>query len=165
MPSTTLATPLGDVRIVVRDRALERIDFLDGHTEPADSADGRDTVLAAVCAQLEEYFAAARRHFDLPLRLHGTPFQLGVWERLCDIGYGQTISYGELARRLGKPGAARAVGLANGRNPIPIVVPCHRVIGSDGSLTGYGGGMPRKQALLELEGALTRASGEQAALF
>ena len=88
------------------------------------------------------------RAFDLPLAPQGTPFQLAVWNRLCEIPYGETISYGELARRIGNPNASRAVGLANGSNPIPIVIPCHRVIGSNGKLTGYGGGLPIKEKLL-----------------
>ena len=101
--------------------------------------------------QLRAYFAGELENFDLPLAPQGTPFQLSVWNRLCEIPYGETISYGELARRLGNPNASRAVGLANGSNPIPIVIPCHRVIGSNGKLTGYGGGLPIKEKLLALE--------------
>ena len=104
-----------------------------------------------VAAQLEQYFARERTAFDLPLTMAGTDFQRRVWSALREIPYGQTTSYGALADRLGQPGAARAVGLANGRNPIAVIVPCHRVIGADGSLTGFGGGLPRKRALLELE--------------
>ena len=103
--------------------------------------------------QLREYFAGTRRHFELALAPRGTPFQLAVWQLLRAIPYGQTMSYGEIARGLGRPEAARAVGLANGANPLPIIVPCHRVIGADGSLTGFGGGLPIKRALLQLEGA------------
>lgn len=102
-------------------------------------------------AQLQAYFAGELRDFELPLAAAGTPFQQRVWRALCDIPYGETISYGELARRIGQPKAARAVGLANGQNPIAIVVPCHRVIGADGSLTGYGGGLARKRWLLAHE--------------
>jgi methylated-DNA-[protein]-cysteine S-methyltransferase len=102
--------------------------------------------------QLREYFVGARREFDLPLNLKGTEFQTRVWRLLTRIAYGETCSYGDLARRLDSPGASRAVGLANGRNPISIVVPCHRVIGADGSLTGYGGGLERKRWLLAHEG-------------
>ncbi|MGA2842418.1 MAG: methylated-DNA--[protein]-cysteine S-methyltransferase [Steroidobacteraceae bacterium] len=102
--------------------------------------------------QLGEYFAGRRREFDLPWRLHGTEFQQRVWNALMEIPYGATWSYGELAKRLGNPNASRAVGLANGRNPISILVPCHRVIGADGSLTGYGGGLERKRWLLAHEG-------------
>ncbi len=108
--------------------------------------------VAATRRQLSEYFAGSRRTFELPLRLQGTAFQQTVWRRLTEIPYGDTWSYGQLAARIGKPGASRAVGLANGRNPIAILVPCHRVIGADGSLTGYGGGLERKQWLLAHEG-------------
>lgn len=101
--------------------------------------------------QLAEYFAGTRREFDLPLDSRGTPFQQEVWAELCRIPYGQTISYGELARRVGNPAAARAVGLANGRNPLAIIVPCHRVIGANGKLVGFGGGLDRKKILLDLE--------------
>ncbi|HTB29152.1 MAG TPA: methylated-DNA--[protein]-cysteine S-methyltransferase [Steroidobacteraceae bacterium] len=108
--------------------------------------------LPETARQLEEYFAGTRRDFDLPMRLAGTEFQRRVWQHLTDIRYGETLSYGELAKRIGNPNASRAVGLANGRNPIPILVPCHRVIGADGSLTGYGGGLDRKRWLLAHEG-------------
>lgn len=107
--------------------------------------------LAFARIQLEEYFAGARQHFELPLNPLGTPFQLEVWRALAHIGYGTTISYGELARRIENPCAVRAVGAANGRNPLPIVLPCHRVIGANGSLTGFGGGLPTKRFLLSLE--------------
>ena len=105
----------------------------------------------AALAQLGEYFAGGRQRFDLALAPRGTDFQQRVWRALLDIPYGRTISYGELARRIGNPSASRAVGLANGANPLPIVVPCHRVIGADGSLTGFGGGLPIKRKLLALE--------------
>jgi methylated-DNA-[protein]-cysteine S-methyltransferase len=108
--------------------------------------------LSAAVRQLTEYFAGTRREFDLPLRLQGTTFQTRVWRELTEIPYGQTWSYGMLAKRIDKPSASRAVGLANGRNPISILVPCHRVIGADGSLTGYGGGLERKRWLLAHEG-------------
>lgn len=121
---------------------------------------GRDTwiedassgPLPETARQLGEYFAGKRREFDLPLRLYGTEFQQHVWQMLTRIPYGVTWSYGEQAKRLNKPNASRAVGLANGRNPISIIVPCHRVIGANGSLTGYGGGLERKQWLLAHEG-------------
>jgi len=106
---------------------------------------------AAAASQLKSYFAGQLTEFDLPLAPAGTEFQRRVWAGLRTIPYGETVSYGELARQLGSPSASRAVGLANGRNPIAIVVPCHRVIGSDGSLTGYGGGLDRKRFLLALE--------------
>ena len=118
-----------------------------GWREDADTAP-----FPAAALQLGEYFSGTRREFDLPLRLKGTPFQERVWHSLLDIRYGETWSYGELARRIGNPNASRAVGLANGRNPISILVPCHRVIGADGSLTGYGGGLDRKRWLLSHEG-------------
>ena len=105
-----------------------------------------------VAQQLSEYFAGKRQAFDLPLALHGTEFQLAVWNELLRVPYGETITYGELARRIGRPSAIRAVGAANGANPIPVIVPCHRVIGSNGTLTGYGGGIERKQWLLAHEG-------------
>ncbi len=101
--------------------------------------------------QLEEYFAGDRTTFDIPLAAEGAPFEREVWHALEEIPYGETVSYGEIARRVGQPTAARAVGTANGRNPIAVIVPCHRVIGADGSLTGYGGGLERKRLLLELE--------------
>src|SRR5262245_20958078 len=110
-----------------------------------------DGAFAAARAQLTEYFAGERSEFELPLAAEGTDFQHKVWTALCAIPYGKTISYGELARRIGQPSAARAVGLANGSNPLPIVVPCHRVIGADGSLTGFGGGIERKRWLLAHE--------------
>jgi len=112
-------------------------------------------LLDPVRRQLEAYFAGRLRVFDLPLAPRGTPFQLRVWAELTRIPHGTTISYGELARRLGNPLLTRAVGTANGANPISIIIPCHRVIGADGSLTGYAGGLPLKQALLEWEGAGT----------
>jgi methylated-DNA-[protein]-cysteine S-methyltransferase len=105
-----------------------------------------------VAKQLAEYFSGKRTVFALDLAPRGTPFQLAVWNALLEIPYGDTISYAELARRIGKPSAVRAVGAANGANPIPIIIPCHRVIGSNGTLTGYGGGIERKQWLLALEG-------------
>jgi O-6-methylguanine DNA methyltransferase len=112
----------------------------------------RPAALAPATAQLREYFSRIRRTFDLPLELRGTPFQTAVWEAVACIPYGEVTTYGEIAARLGRPDAARAVGAAVGANPLPIVIPCHRVIGADGSLTGYGGGLKVKAALLALEG-------------
>ncbi len=126
-----------------------------GEAVPADSA--AEPVLAAAASQLKAYFAGQLTSFDLPLALDGTDFQRTVWAALQTIGYGETISYGQLADRIGQPSASRAVGLANGKNPVSIVVPCHRVIGADGSLTGYGGGLDRKRYLLTLE---QRVSGQ-----
>lgn len=123
--------------------------------EPAEDPDGAP--FAAAAGQLREYFAGARTAFDLDLAMHGTVFQRRVWAALCEIPYGQTVSYGQLADRLGQPSASRAVGLANGKNPIGIIVPCHRVVGFDGGLTGYGGGIERKRFLLDHE---LRISGQ-----
>ena len=117
-----------------------------------------DSVFQSVREQLEAYFEGELRDFELPLRMAGTPFQHLVWEGLRAIPYGETVSYAELARRIGRPGASRAVGSANGRNPIAIVVPCHRVIAADGTLGGYGGGLDRKEWLLQHEAAVTRVA-------
>ena len=116
-----------------------------------------EQALAVVCEQLQEYFAGTRKDFDLSLKLSGTEFQVSVLEALQDIPYGQTTSYGAIAKQIGRPKAVRAVGAANGRNPIPIVVPCHRVIGSSGDLTGFGGGLDTKEALLRLEAENSRS--------
>jgi methylated-DNA-[protein]-cysteine S-methyltransferase len=137
---------------------------------PLDAASGADGTghddaepFAAAKEQLAAYFAGRLREFDLPLAPRGTPFQQQVWAGLREIPYGHTLSYGELARRIGYPAGARAVGLANGRNPISIIVPCHRVIGADGRLVGYGGGLENKQALLALEAAV--AAGQASLSF
>jgi methylated-DNA-[protein]-cysteine S-methyltransferase len=116
-----------------------------------------------VISQLEQYFAAQRTDFDVPLTLAGTPFQRSVWAALREIPYGETMSYSQLAERIGRPGAARAVGLANGRNPIGIIVPCHRVVGATGSLTGYGGGLSRKRYLLDFEHRSALMAGRRGA--
>jgi methylated-DNA-[protein]-cysteine S-methyltransferase len=116
-----------------------------------------DVAFATVREQLAEYFAGQRQQFDVPLKLAGTPFQQRVWQELVRIPFGTTITYGQLAERVGKPTASRAVGAANGRNPISIIVPCHRVIGADGKLTGYGGGVDKKQWLLAWERSATPA--------
>lgn len=121
-----------------------------------------DTRFAAAREQLTEYFAGQRREFDVPVRLHGTSFQQCVWQELTRIPHGVTITYAELARRIGRPTATRAVGAANGRNPVSIIVPCHRVIGASGELTGYGGGLDNKRRLLDLEGA---TNGKARGLF
>ncbi len=127
---------------------------------PQDWAASREPFETAI-AQLHEYFEGRRRKFELALAPAGTDFQRRVWRALATIAYGETISYGGLAHRIGNPRASRAVGLANGANPLPIVVPCHRVIGANGSLTGFGGGLPIKRALLALEGALPGAREDQ----
>jgi methylated-DNA-[protein]-cysteine S-methyltransferase len=146
-------SPLGPLMLVGTTDALSAIwlpsgrDRLDPEPEWVESA----TPFKEAVRQLDAYFAGALRQFDLPLAPAGTAFQRQVWRALCDIPYGETVSYGELARRIERPAAVRAVGAANGQNPISIVIPCHRVIGSDGRLVGYGGGLPAKSALLTLE--------------
>jgi len=152
-------TPIGKLVIAADAVGLRHIEF-PTNRHPVDRAgwvpgargDIADT-LSTTRAQLLEYFAGERRTFDLPLVPEGTPFQRAVWHALATIPWGATWSYGDLARAIDNPAAVRAVGAANGRNPLPIVLPCHRVIGSDGSLTGFGGGLPIKEALLRLEGA------------
>ncbi len=164
---TNLDSPIGRLRLYGDRRALFAILFESADPPAAIAADGpavedpRAGALPEAVRQLREYFDGTRRAFDLPLAPHGTPFQQKVWRALARIPYGRTLAYGALARRIGQPGAARAVGMANNRNPLPIIVPCHRVIGADGSLTGYGGGLERKRWLLALEHgtALPRRGG------
>jgi methylated-DNA-[protein]-cysteine S-methyltransferase len=148
-------SPIGRLLLAANEHALVRVNFQSGPHALRPAAEWRRAAapLREAFRQLEAYFAGERRTFELPLAPHGTAFQLRVWHELQLIPYGETRSYGELARRLGLPGGARAVGLANGSNPLAIIVPCHRVIGSDGSLTGFGGGLPIKRQLLALEGA------------
>ncbi len=152
---TVHPSPIGPLTLVARGGHLTRLIMEDQtHATALPSGSRRDdATFADVCRQLDEYFAGARTAFDVAVRLEGTEFQRAVWAQLSAIPYGSTISYGELARRVGSPKAARAVGSANGRNPIAVIVPCHRVIAGDGSLGGYGGGIARKTALLHLEGA------------
>lgn len=152
----TMDSPVGPLRLVADHEGLRRICFArDRHPRPEDTlGEHAPQRLAFARKQLQEYFDGHRRGFDLPLRPIGTAFQLAVWQALRAIPYGETWSYAELARQLGRPTATRAVGAANGRNPLPIVVPCHRVIGRDGSLTGFGGGLETKARLLQLEKAL-----------
>ena len=149
----TMDSPVGVLTLAGRDGVLTNLRMDDQAHPPAGQPDWEpdDAVFGDVAEQLVAYFAGELTEFDVDLRLEGTPFQLEVWAALQEIPYGETWSYGQLADHIGKPGAARAVGLANGRNPVGIIVPCHRVIGADGSLTGYGGGLPRKQTLLRLE--------------
>ncbi len=151
---TFLDTPIGTLMIAGDDDTIQRIDFpkngKPGRPEPDWNESARGPVAEAV-RQLREYFDGRRTDFDLPLAPDGTEFQRNVWRRLQEIPYGETISYGELAKRVGNQKASRAVGAANGQNPIPIVIPCHRVIGANGKLTGFGGGLPTKEALLALE--------------
>jgi methylated-DNA-[protein]-cysteine S-methyltransferase len=167
---TTLDSPAGPIRVIAEDGAVTAIEFVSDPPEDAsprssmrvaaERSAGRpvgdrvddDPVLAEAARQLRAYFARELKEFDLPLRPAGTAFQQRVWAQLQEIGYGETMSYGQIAARLGlTPGASRAVGAANGRNPIGIVIPCHRVVGSTGSLSGYAGGVERKQLLLGLE--------------
>ena len=153
---TVTESPIGDLRIVARDGAITAIEFSPFRTPaaqaPLGSREDDNPLLRSAVEQLAAYFRRDLKEFDLPLAPRGSTFQQQVWAKLLQIGYGETASYGEIAHRLGKTNAAsRAVGLANGRNPIPIVIPCHRVIGANGTLTGYAGGLERKQQLLEIE--------------
>ncbi len=152
--SIRIPSPVGPVLLRARGGSLCELHFVKGDEAPEPSAALREApaVLQEVARQLEQYFAGRRRSFELPLDPAGTDFQRRVWAELRRIPWGQTCTYGELALRLGNPGASRAVGLANGRNPIGIIIPCHRVVGSSGRLTGYAGGLGIKRALLELEG-------------
>jgi methylated-DNA-[protein]-cysteine S-methyltransferase len=151
MRSAVLDTPIGPLTLAAGDAGLRSVWF--GVREPTPAAPrGGHPVLEAARTELEEYFAGERRVFEVPLDVSsGTAFQREAWLALARIPYGETTTYGEQARRLGRPDAVRAVGAANGRNPLPIVLPCHRVIGADGALTGFGGGLPVKRALLDLE--------------
>lgn len=157
---TTVDSPVGPLALVSDGEHLTGVFFQEHRHAPADLGDvvpleQAPPVVRAAAAQLEEYFRGDRQDFDLPVAATGTDFQQRVWALLRTIPYGRTWSYGQLAVALGQPGAARAVGLANGRNPVSIVVPCHRVVGSTGSITGYGGGVARKQQLLDLERGAT----------
>jgi methylated-DNA-[protein]-cysteine S-methyltransferase len=148
---TFVDSPIGRLSLYSDGEALTGL-YMEKREPPGEWVPGEDiAVLKSAAQQLKEYFTGARREFDLPIALRGTAFQCKVWERLKSIPCGETWSYGQLAQRIRQPTASRAVGLANGRNPVSIVIPCHRVIGSDGSLTGYGGGLERKQWLLEHE--------------
>lgn len=142
-------SPMGPLLLTTEGAGLTGLLFPPHDVDPTWERD--DAAFTDVARQLDEYFAGTRTQFDIPLHPTGTPFQLKVWEQLREIPYGETISYGALARRVASPNASRAVGLANGRNPIAIIIPCHRVIGANGSLTGYGGGLDRKRFLLGLE--------------
>ncbi|MYW66804.1 methylated-DNA--[protein]-cysteine S-methyltransferase [Streptomyces sp. SID8379] len=150
---TVIDTPYGPFTLVATDGALSGLYMAEQRHRPAEETFGvRDErPFGAVIDQLNAYFQGELKEFDLPLALHGTPFQRTVWEQLLLIPYGETRTYGELAEALGKPNASRAVGLANGKNPVGVIVPCHRVIGANGDLTGYGGGLDRKRRLLDLE--------------
>ena len=147
---TVYESPLGPLTLIGDDDGLRAI-YFPGRSGPLDEAASDPRPFAQATTQLEAYFAGERRRFELALTLEGTPFQRRVWAALARIPYGHTRSYGALAAEIGRPDRVRAVGAAVGRTPVPIIVPCHRVIGADGSLTGYGGGLQRKQALLDLE--------------
>jgi methylated-DNA-[protein]-cysteine S-methyltransferase len=143
-------TPIGTLTLVAGDAGLTALRF-PGHGRPLDAADRDPGALAAAARELDEYFDGTRTAFDVPLDLRGTPFQHRVWAALREIPFGTTVSYMQLAETVGRPDVVRAVAAAVGRTPVPIVVPCHRVVGANGALTGYGGGLPRKRALLDLE--------------
>jgi methylated-DNA-[protein]-cysteine S-methyltransferase len=157
MRSALLPSPIGPLFVEADDHGLTRL-YTDGHRFHASAApdDGR---FAAVAAQLDAYFAGELTRFDVALSARGTAFEQRVWDALVEIPYGETVSYGELARELGAPGAARAVGHANARNPISIIVPCHRVVGSTGRLTGYAGGLDAKRKLLDHERGVSSWDG------
>jgi methylated-DNA-[protein]-cysteine S-methyltransferase len=162
----TIGSPIGPLTLAGRGGALTNLRMVDQTYEPSRagwSAD--DAVFADAIDQLNAYFAGELFDFDVELDLRGTEFQQRVWKALLTIPYGETRSYGEIAEQIGAPGAARAVGLANGHNPIAIIVPCHRVIGASGSLTGYGGGLERKQTLLALEKRRTPRTQANLTLF
>ena len=151
---TTISSSIGELLLAGDPTGLRHIYFESGDFTPPPNWQAVAALPYPVAEQLDSYFAGHLRSFDLPLHPQGTAFQRKVWAALLEIPYGETISYLELARRIGNPSSVRAVGLANGKNPLPIVVPCHRVIGSNGSLVGYASGLPIKRALLNLEGAL-----------
>ena len=148
-----MPSPIGQLLLIAEDDALCGLymNIERGWLPRVEIGPRDDAALPEARLQLDEYFAGTRQVFDLHVRLHGTAFQRQVWDALMEIPFGQTRSYGEQARRIGAPDAPRAVGAANGQNPVSIIVPCHRVIGANGGLTGYGGGLDRKRALLELE--------------
>lgn len=150
-----MPTPIGQLLLVADAQGLRQVWFETGRGRHRKSPPPEWThspkALQFARVQLDEYFAGTRQQFELPLHPLGTPFQLSVWQELGRIPYGVTVSYADIARRIEQPQAVRAVGAANGRNPLPIVLPCHRVIGSDGSLTGFGGGLPTKRFLLAME--------------
>ena len=150
---TQIESPIGPLLLAGNEEGLHEVWFVEGHRKKQPNPEWKENakLFTTAIQQLQEYFAGKREEFDLQLILNGTPFQLSVWRNLQKIPYGKTVSYLDLAKKIGNPKAVRAVGLANGSNPIPIIVPCHRVIGSDGSLTGFGGGLPTKQKLLALE--------------
>ena len=171
-----MSSPLGLLFLARSTKGLRHLQFMDrksikrmiaNHAAEYPEATWEPSLLELkpVVDQLDAYFCGNLTTFDLPLDPVGTEFQLKVWRALCRIPYGETRAYGQIAKAIGQPGAARAVGLANNHNPLPIVVPCHRVIGADGSLTGYGGGLPRKRKLLDLEARFAPSTGRTGSLF
>jgi methylated-DNA-[protein]-cysteine S-methyltransferase len=152
--NASITTPLGAMTLVTDGVAIRSLEFDDPLPPSREAPPTTSALVEDVQRALDGYFARTLRRFDLPLAPAGTPFQQAVWKALCGIPYGETVSYAEIARRVGVPSAVRAVGAANGRNPIPIVIPCHRVIGADGRLVGYSAGLDRKRALLALEAPL-----------
>ncbi|WP_181772286.1 methylated-DNA--[protein]-cysteine S-methyltransferase [Amycolatopsis pittospori] len=152
---TVIDSPYGPLTLVAEEQSLCGLYMVEQRHRPAEETFGHPDPGAPIFVeterQLKEYFAGQRKDFDLPLSFAGTDFQRMVWKGLCEIPYGETVSYGQLADRLGRPTASRAVGLANGKNPMGIIVPCHRVVGATGDLTGYGGGIERKRQLLDFE--------------
>ncbi|MEV5827269.1 methylated-DNA--[protein]-cysteine S-methyltransferase [Spirillospora sp. NPDC052242] len=166
---TVLESKVGPLTVVVTDGALSGLYMQDQRHRPAQETFGFPTddpgekPFAQVAEQLDAYFAGDLTEFDVPIAMNGTPFQQRVWAALQHIPYGETVTYGELAQEIGSPTASRAVGLANGKNPISVIVPCHRVVGSNGDLTGYGGGIERKRYLLDFERGVRH--GAEPALF
>jgi methylated-DNA-[protein]-cysteine S-methyltransferase len=157
----SIDSPIGELLALGDGHALHGLYMQDGRKRMAIAPRWKHSqaAFADVRAQLAEYFAGERVAFDTPLAMSASAFERAVWRALTDIAYGDTVTYGEIARRIGRPTAARAVGLATARNPICVIVPCHRVIGADGSLTGYGGGLERKRLLLELEAGIVTSAG------
>ena len=151
MISSTYKSPIGTLRLVSDGEAITHLEFETNKYPAPKYPRGSDKIIEQAKEELDAYFAGRLKDFKVPVRPQGTPFQEAAWKALSKIPYGVTRSYGEQARAVGKPKAVRAIGAANGRNPIPIIIPCHRVIGADGSLTGFGGGVETKQFLLELE--------------
>ncbi|MEH6589933.1 MAG: methylated-DNA--[protein]-cysteine S-methyltransferase [Halioglobus sp.] len=154
MKYTLIETPIGTLRICSDGAAVTELNFDGDYSVEVDATDEKDAILSLAAKQLSEYFTGKRTVFDLPLAPQGTVFQQAVWKTLAAIPYGELRSYSDIAQQIGKPNAVRAVGAANGKNPLPIIVPCHRVIGRDGSLTGFAGGIEMKSQLLQMEGSL-----------
>lgn len=148
MYNQSITSPCGTLEVTADQDGVTAVRFV----EQSPQRENPNALTQLACTQLDEYFAGQRQEFHVPLSIRGTAFQRQVWQQLCKVGYGQTASYGEVAKQLDNPKAMRAVGMANGRNPIAIIIPCHRIIGSNGSLTGYAGGLERKKFLLGLEG-------------